>query len=228
MAASQNPVYLWKPNLVGYARVFFMVCAFYVCFTRPSLAACFYVISQGLDAVDGQVARAYQQCSKFGAVLDMLTDRMSTAVLLIVLALQYQSYWGFFAFLVVLDVVSHWFQMYSKLSQKISTHKGSKNPILNFYYCDVLTFWPRLPWLLVFCVGNEMFLVAMYLLSFTDGGSKEAAGGFLWHATLLAAAVVSFPIFFCKQFFNVIQLTDAAGEVADQDWADHQKAKAQQ
>jgi hypothetical protein len=39
---------------------------------------------------------------------------MSTAVLLIVLALQYQSLWGFFAFLVVLDIVSHWFQMVSE------------------------------------------------------------------------------------------------------------------
>ena len=38
---------------------------------------------------------------------------MSTAVLLIVLALQYPTMWGFFAFLIVLDIVSHWFQMVS-------------------------------------------------------------------------------------------------------------------
>jgi hypothetical protein len=116
---------------------------------------------------------------------------------------------------------------YSKLSQKISTHKGSKNPMLNFYYVDVMTFWPRLPWLLVFCVGNEMFLVALYLLSFTDGGSgKEGSGGAAWHALLMGAAVVSFPIFFMKQFFNVIQLTDSAGEVAEADWIEHQKTRA--
>ncbi len=112
--------------------------------------------------------------------------------------------------------------MYSKLSQKIATHKGSKNPLLNFYYCDVMTFWPRLPWLLVFCVGNEMFLVALYLLSFTDG---KDGGGFAWHALLTTAAVVSFPIFCMKQFFNVIQLGDAASEVAEADWAEHQKTQ---
>jgi hypothetical protein len=47
--------------LPGYARIVFMILAFYVCFTRPSLAALCYVISQGLDAVDGQVARAFSQ-----------------------------------------------------------------------------------------------------------------------------------------------------------------------
>jgi len=40
-------------------------------------------------------------------------------------------------------------------------------------------------------------------------------------------AVVSFPIFFMKQFFNVIQLGDAAGEVADADYVDHQKQSRQ-
>ena len=64
--------------LPGYARVVFMILAFSVCFTRPLTAAVCYCISQGLDAVDGQVARHFKQCSKFGAVLDMLTDRYDT------------------------------------------------------------------------------------------------------------------------------------------------------
>jgi CDP-diacylglycerol--inositol 3-phosphatidyltransferase len=52
-----------------------MLVAFYLCFTSPLLAAVCYCVSQGLDAVDGMVARHFKQCSKFGAVLDMLTDR---------------------------------------------------------------------------------------------------------------------------------------------------------
>jgi hypothetical protein len=107
-------------------------------------------------------------------------------------------------------------RQYSKLAQKIETHKGSKNPLLNFYYCDVMTFWPRLPWLLVFCVGNEMFLVCLYMLSFTQDDSP-------YHRLYTILAVVAFPIFTAKQFFNVIQLADAAGEVADHDYAEHQK-----
>lgn len=111
---------------------------------------------------------------------------------------------------------------YSKLSQRVETHKGSKNPMLNFYYVEIMSFWPRLPWLLVFCVGNEMFLVCLYMLSFTTGGSDGKAGSdFHYLYTLLA--IVSFPIFFMKQFFNVIQLGDAAGEVADADYAEYQR-----
>lgn len=142
---------------------------------------------------------------------------MATAVLFIVLALQYQSMWGFFAFLLVLDIVSHWFQMYSKLSQKIESHKGSRNFLLNFYYCEVMTFWPRLPWLLFFCVGNEMFLVCLYVLSFPAEVMP------LMHSLCTTLAFVSFPVFAAKNLFNIIQLIDASGEVADADYAEHIK-----
>jgi len=79
-----------------------------------------------------------------------------------------------------------------------------------------MTFWPFLPWLLVFCVGNEMFLVSLYMLSFTAATSW-------FHSLYMGFAIVSFPIFVAKQFFNVIQLQDAASEVAEADWAEHQK-----
>lgn len=105
----------------GYLRIVSTCLAFYLCFSQIELAAVFYTIGQALDAVDGVTARYFNQCSKFGALLDMLTDRMSTAVLLIVLALLYPSMWGVFAFLIVLDIVSHWFQMYwSALTERCS------------------------------------------------------------------------------------------------------------
>lgn len=42
---------------------------------HPKYCTLAYVISCLLDAVDGQAARALGQTSKFGAVLDMVTDR---------------------------------------------------------------------------------------------------------------------------------------------------------
>jgi len=200
-----NPVFLYYPNLVGYSRIAFTVAAFWLCFTNPQVAALFYLIGQGLDAVDGTVARAYGQTSKFGAVLDMLTDRMSTATLLVVLSHQYPMYWGLFAFLIVLDIVSHWFQMYAKLSSGATSHKGSANPLLDFYYTFPYA-------LLVFCVGNEFFLVALYLLPFWAGPSFVIAGAKYSLVTVLA--YITFPIFFGKQFMNFVQLYDAAGEIA--------------
>jgi CDP-diacylglycerol--inositol 3-phosphatidyltransferase len=97
---------------LGYARILCTVFAFAVAFSHPDLFALFYSIGQGLDGIDGITARAFNQCSRFGALLDMLTDRMSTAALLIVLSHLYANQWAFFTFLIVLDIVSHWFQMY--------------------------------------------------------------------------------------------------------------------
>jgi phosphatidylglycerophosphate synthase len=42
---------------------------------HPKYCTVAYVISCLLDAVDGYAARALSQTSKFGAVLDMVTDR---------------------------------------------------------------------------------------------------------------------------------------------------------
>lgn len=43
--------------------------------THPKFCTVAYCVSALLDAVDGQVARALGQTSKFGAILDMVTDR---------------------------------------------------------------------------------------------------------------------------------------------------------
>ncbi len=197
----------------GYGRVVSTVIAFTICFTRIEWAAFFYLLGQGLDAVDGTVARKFDQCSKFGAVLDMLTDRMSTAVLLIVLGQLYDGYWGVFASLIVLDIVSHWYQMQCKSLQKKKSHKGSKNQILNFYYTGFSPKWPYV--LLIACSGNEFFLVACYVLKFTSGPALAWAGGIelvklIWWLNL--------PIFIFKQAMNIVQLYDAASEIALIDW----------
>ena len=42
---------------------------------HPKYSTLLYCVSALLDAVDGQAARRLGQSSKFGAVLDMVTDR---------------------------------------------------------------------------------------------------------------------------------------------------------
>lgn len=92
---SEN-VFLFVPNLIG--RAFFLPSVFHVCLTmscfcvgytriilaglslhfmsyHPHYCTILYGISCLLDAVDGHAARALGQSSKFGAVLDMVTDR---------------------------------------------------------------------------------------------------------------------------------------------------------
>jgi CDP-diacylglycerol--inositol 3-phosphatidyltransferase len=132
-------------------------------------------------------ARYFKQVSKFGAMMDMLTDRMGTCVLYIIISHLYAGTWGIAAFLIVLDTVSHWAQMYVTSTQGKTTHKGSSNALLNYYYTGKHV-------LLVLCCGNELFIMCVYYLAF--------------HQPLVvqAMAAVSFPIFCVKQFMNLVQL----------------------
>lgn len=49
--------------------------------------------------------------SKFGGVLDMVTDRVSTCGLLVTLSHFYPAHTFWFTFLIVLDITSHWFHV---------------------------------------------------------------------------------------------------------------------
>jgi CDP-diacylglycerol--inositol 3-phosphatidyltransferase len=108
-------VFLFVPNLIGYARVVLAAASLFYMPEHPKICTLLYGVSCLLDAVDGQAARALGQASKFGAVLDMVTDRCTTACLLCFLASTdyYKSYALVFQFLMALDFASHYIHMYS-------------------------------------------------------------------------------------------------------------------
>jgi CDP-diacylglycerol--inositol 3-phosphatidyltransferase len=121
---SSWPVMLYVPNLIGYFRVGCMVASFYVaCGCRGSprdcdvdradwkLAIFLYAMNFAGDVVDGFAARFMGQSSKYGSVLDMVTDRTSTAGLCALLAVLYPSESFVFILLIVLDIFSHWFHV---------------------------------------------------------------------------------------------------------------------
>merc|ERR1712130_895568 len=80
--SSPSEILFWYPNLIGYARVVLAIMAFCL-YENPYIFFWCYLISFTLDAADGHVARLFNQCSRFGAVLDMVTDRFATACLLV-------------------------------------------------------------------------------------------------------------------------------------------------
>jgi CDP-diacylglycerol--inositol 3-phosphatidyltransferase len=80
-----HAVFLYLPNIIGYIRVLLSIYSFYI----------------------------YNTASKFGAVLDMVTDRFSTAALVLILSHFYPKYILGFQILNILDFVSHWTRMYS-------------------------------------------------------------------------------------------------------------------
>lgn len=108
-------VFLFIPNIIGYFRFGFLLATLFIYNDHPYLTVLFYSISQGLDAFDGMAARKYNQCTKFGSVLDMVCDRASDAVILAILGGLYPSFSWIFYGDIILDLTSHWYQMYASL-----------------------------------------------------------------------------------------------------------------
>ena len=75
-------VFLYIPNIIGYFRFIFLFITLFTYQKYPLLTVIVYALSQLLDMFDGMAARIFNQCSNFGAVLDMVCDRASNGVLL--------------------------------------------------------------------------------------------------------------------------------------------------
>ena len=107
-------VFFFIPNIIGYVRIVTGLASLHFAFdsARWPWFVGLYLFSYALDAVDGVAARALKQTSRFGAVLDMVTDRFCTAALLAILARVRPEWSTTFLSLMVLDISSHWAQMY--------------------------------------------------------------------------------------------------------------------
>ncbi|KAJ2536826.1 phosphatidylinositol synthase 1 (CDP-alcohol phosphatidyltransferase1) [Coemansia sp. RSA 1933] len=203
-------VFRFVPNLIGYTRVLFTAAAafsmYYKCPTTMFLS---YALSELLDAADGHYARKLGQCSKFGEVLDMVTDRCTTTILLTYLAELYDSraLALFFNFITVLDISSHYMQMYSQLITGKTNHKQMSNDahwILKAYYTDRRV-------LFAFCFGNESFFLLLYVNKFISSTPLLYVS--------VAITVLAFPLFFIKNYINLIQLYESAKDLAKLDAA---------
>lgn len=198
---STRDVFLYIPNLIGYFRVLTALLSFYFMSLRQVTTLVLYGISGFLDAFDGYAARKYNQGTRFGAVLDMVTDRCATLSLICYLCVIYPRFTLAWQFLVSLDLASHYMHMYAMLSRGSTLHKNvdeKQSKILNLYYTNRTV-------LFFVCAINELFYVAVYLHYYD----------FFWLGTV--AMWVSAPIWFFKQFANVVQLQLAALILATMD-----------
>uniref|UniRef100_A0A3B3ZTF0 CDP-diacylglycerol--inositol 3-phosphatidyltransferase n=1 Tax=Periophthalmus magnuspinnatus TaxID=409849 RepID=A0A3B3ZTF0_9GOBI len=212
---SEENIFLFVPNLIGYARVVLAFLSFFLMPYCPWPAVFCYLLSALLDAFDGHAARALNQSTKFGAMMDMLTDRCATMCLLVNLSLLYPSYT--FLFQVRPQTVSSSCDITScALSSTIkgsSSHKTidlSGNPILRVYYTSK-------PVLFAMCAGNELFFCLLYVLYHIE----EPAG---WlYGLLFVCALVSL----AKSAISVVHLVTASQNMAAIDTAERQGAKKQ-
>jgi len=159
----RTPVYLFVPNLIGYARVLALLAALALS-SRAGAFFWLYLLSYALDAADGPAARALGQTSRFGATLDMVTDRVSTAALLALLAGAAAARGargaaaGALA-LLALDVGAHWFQTAAAGAARAASHKAlpGEHALVAWYY--------RRANLFAVCLLAEAHLAAALLLS---------------------------------------------------------------
>ncbi|BGP13546.1 phosphatidylinositol synthase 1 (CDP-alcohol phosphatidyltransferase1) [Rhodosporidiobolus nylandii] len=205
--------------------------------THPKFCTVAYCVSALLDAVDGQAARALGQSSRFGAILDMVTDRCMTSCLLCFLASAYPRLALLFQFLISLDFSSHYIHMYASIVSGSRSHKTvtrEQSRILYSYYNNSTT-------LFLFCAANELFFVSLYILNTYSRPllspsqlallppsllrlltSFPAALDISWPHLL---AALTFPLMAGKQVINVVQFWKAAKLLNDQDLEERYEAR---
>lgn len=159
-------IFLFWPNLIGYSRIILAFASLYYMPLHPRTCSGLYSISCLLDALDGYAARYFEQSTKFGAVLDMVTDRCTTACLLVFLSSAWPRWAILFQGLISLDLASHYIHMYATLSMggQDQSHKQvdkNRSWVLNLYYTNKTV-------LFVCCALNELFFIGLYLLSFSS------------------------------------------------------------
>ncbi|KAF5833534.1 phosphatidylinositol synthase [Dunaliella salina] len=165
-------IWLYVPNLIGYARIVFAVYALSVSLRSPVHCIVLYFASFVCDELDGRFARLLDQTSTLGAVIDMVTDRMATTGLLLILAVLYPDLLLLFLVLIFLDIFSHWFQMYATLLVGAVTHKdtASASWLVRKYYQHRF-------FMGFCCVCCEVLYLAAYGLAFPGPRSWRVLSG---------------------------------------------------
>ena len=72
----QVPVALYIPNLMGYARILSAFIGLYLSPTQPVAAIWTWLASASLDLFDGIIARALNQTSSLGILIDICADNI--------------------------------------------------------------------------------------------------------------------------------------------------------
>ncbi|KAF2860214.1 phosphatidylinositol synthase [Piedraia hortae CBS 480.64] len=159
-------IFLFWPNLIGYARIILAIASLNFMPLHPRRCSFLYTVSCLLDALDGMAARHFEQSTRFGTVLDMVTDRCTTTCLLVFLAAGKPAYAIYFQGLICLDVASHWILMFATLAMggQGQSHKNVASRaswIMKVYYSNKTV-------LFIVCALNELFFISLYLLCFSS------------------------------------------------------------
>lgn len=133
-------------TLSGYARIVLATASLWYMPIHPRTCSALYSVSCLLDALDGYAARYFNQSTKFGGVLDMVTDRCTTSCLLVFLASAFPRWSIIFQILISLDLASHYMHMYATLTMggQGQSHKNvdeKRSWLLRQYYSNKVSYF---------------------------------------------------------------------------------------
>jgi CDP-diacylglycerol--inositol 3-phosphatidyltransferase len=209
MGVTSTQVFLYVPNVIGYARVVLLIASLFFALGQPAVFLALYAASFLLDAADGHAARLLGQTSKFGAVLDMATDRVATNALVLTLSHLYRDYVVWFQLLCILDLGSHWLRMYSSLLEGAASHKSASaerdGHLVTLYYTNRLVLGGV-------CLLNEFFYIGLYSLYHAPGSPAVR------YLVLFTA-----PVFAFKQYLSLMQLLNSCRAIVEHDVRDASK-----
>lgn len=201
----ETNVFLYVPNLIGYARILLLGSSFYFILKDYRLALGLYGLSYTLDAFDGLAARLLNQSSLFGGVLDMLTDRVSTMCLLMTIGHLHSGYMFVFQILLAIDVVSHWLHFFSANLQGKQSHKSSfdreTNYLMRLYYENKFI-------LTSVCAMEQLFYCSLVVIYHENNHYYSSA--------LYWLIVICLPAITFKNWINLLQIYGACLVMAKQ------------
>ena len=131
-------ILLSPPQLVCYTRILLACIAVFIFHAHPFISMSLMIVAELLDMLDGYLARKLNQISNFGAIIDMITDRLSPICTCLIIVSLAPSWSAILTLFLALDLISHMAMLYSALlSGSSENHKKclvKTTPILTLYY----------------------------------------------------------------------------------------------
>lgn len=132
--------WFYIPNIIGYVRICLLLLFFIA--VDPLAKVLFMTSNLILDVFDGKAARFFNQCSLFGARLDLIIDMFSLTLLSFYVAFLVNNFWLSTLFVIcgMNDLLSYALSInifYGKKAEQKINHKqeiGKKGFLLPSYY----------------------------------------------------------------------------------------------
>jgi len=170
-----------KPQFVSLIRLVMMLCAFIMFSSVPLISISLVIISELLDALDGYLARKEDKVSDFGAIADLLIDRLTPVFCLTMLITLAPAWVAILSLILAIDLLGHMAMLYSALlTPNISHHKKifiGANKLLTLYYAEngfkrsfmvlniIFYNLAMLAWILYFLLPHFLSLSTVILLT---------------------------------------------------------------